>query len=171
MNERDRIRAEAETKKAEMMAAAQPADLDTEDALRTLRKMVIARREDPVEKARYEALRDQLATRLKSEGPRYFINDEGVKQYAYTVAPEGVETSVAALKALLDEGEISAELFERLCPREVDKDELRTAIARGANPRSRREGLKPQHVARVARIVPRTAYVAFADAQPEEREE
>lgn len=171
MSRQDDIRAEAESKKAEMIAAAQPASKDTEENLVLLRKMVLARREDPILKARYEHLRDDLARQLKAEGPRYFINDEGVKQYAYTVASETVETSVAALEALFAAGEISKALFEELCPRGVDKDALRTAIARGANPRSRKEGIKPEHVAKIARIVPYgTPYVAFADAQPEERE-
>lgn len=168
MTSRDDIRAEAETKRAEMIARATPAPPDTEDALIELRKMVLARREDPVLKTRYEALRDQLAAQLRREGPRYFINDEGIKQYAYTVAGESVETSVEALDQLRKAGEISDELFEELCPRDVDKESLRKAIARGANPRARKEGIKPAHVAKICRIVPYgTPYVAFADADPD----
>lgn len=171
MTRQDDIRAEAESKKAEMIARARPADLDTEDGLLALHKMVIARREDPVEKQRYETLRDQLAARLKREGPRWFINDEGAKQFAYTVSSETVESNAAAIESLYLEGEISKELFEELCPRGVDTAKLKAAIARGANPRSRKEGIKPQHVARVARIVPySTPYVAFVDEPQEERD-
>lgn len=166
MSRQDEIRAEAESKRAEMMAAAMPADEDTESRLTLLHKMVLARREDPELKIRYEALRDALASQIKTEGPRYFINNQGVKQYAYVVAGETVESSVEELTALFEAGEISKELYERLCPRGIDKEQLRQAIARGANPRSRSEGLKPEHVAKVCKIVAYgTPYVAFADAQ------
>lgn len=158
---------EAAKKKAEMMAAATPADPDTEERLLRFHKVVISRRKDPVAEAEYEAERDALAAQLKKEGPRYFIDDFGAKRYAYAVNPEGVEVDVAAIIALHDAGEIDDELFERLAPRAIDKDQLRTAIARGANPRARKPGITPAQVARIARIVPRTSYVGFSEDQEE----
>lgn len=160
---------EAAKKKAEMMEAAKPADPDTEERLQAFHKVVISRREDPVAKAAYEAERDSLVAQLRREGPRYFLDDDGAKRYAYAVTPEGVEVDVAGLIALHDAGELDDELFERLCPRQVDKDQLRAAIARGANPRSRKPGLTPSQVVKVARIVPRTAYVGFSEDQEEEQ--
>ncbi|HWO52048.1 MAG TPA: hypothetical protein VNN23_10660 [Ornithinibacter sp.] len=168
--ERERALEDAAKKKQAAIDSAVEAEPDTEEALVRLRAMMLARRKDPVADAAYEQLRDALTAQLKAEGSRYFINDEGVKQYAYSTNPESVEVDPAAIIALHDAGEIDDEVFEKVLPRQVDKEALRGAIARGANPRSRKPGIAPAQVAQIARIVPKTAYVVFVDAETDERE-
>jgi len=134
---------------------AQAATLDMEAELLKLHETVLARREDPDKKREYEAARDRLLKLLKDEGPRYFIDAEGNKRYAYPVQPEQVEVDMDELLVAFAKGEISEETYNRVAPRKIDRDELRRAVSKGDVPAA--------VFARIATLVPKTGHVGFSD--------
>lgn len=152
------------TRRQRIFEAALPADADTEDKLLVLKRMVEARRKDPGADARYEALRDPLAEELKEHGPRYLVDDDGVKHYAYAVAPEIVVVNQAELEAMVAEGSLDEAEYNRIAPRKVDKEALRRSISK------KRGGLSPAQVVRAVKFRPGTAYVRF-DRPDEEHED
>ena len=140
---------------AKLIAEALPAHPDMEDKLVALKAMVEARRKDPRAEERYEALRDELARDLQTHGPRYLVDDDGEKHYAYAVAPEIVVANQQVMEAMVEAGELSQEEFDRIYPRKLDKEALRRSIAK------KRGGLSDAQVVRAVRFVPGTAYVRF----------
>lgn len=146
---------EKEEHLARLAAEATHADRDTEDQLVELFEIVISRREDPAEKRRYEGKRDEMVQVLAEHGPRYFIDAEGNKRYAYVVAPESVEVDLDELEAAHAEGKISDQTLEDVAPRKIDKEEFRKAVSRG--------DIDPATFVRVATIVQKTRHVGFSD--------
>lgn len=153
----------------QMMRDARPAEGDTEQMLLDLDMLARRRRPDPYIEEQYEALRDVLTARLSKEGPRYFIDVDGEKRYAYAVVPEPIEVDVDEVIALHDEGEISTELLDRIAPRKIDAEQFKLAVARGSNPNSRKPGITQEQLLRVARKRRGTGHVRFAS--PGGREE
>ncbi len=143
------------TRRERIYASALPAHPDFEDKLLALKGMVEARRKDAAAEARYEALRDELAEDLKESGPRYFVDHNGDKQYAYPVAPEIIVVDEQAMQAMVEEGALAKEEYERIYPRRLDKEALRRSISR------KRGGLTNAQVVRAVRFKPGTAYVKF----------
>ena len=147
---------EPETKEqmeARMVAAASKAEIDTEARLAEL----LARKRDidvpKDDQAAYERLRDELTPQLLREGPRYFIDYDGVKRVAYAVQPEPVDVDLPNLKALVAAGKLTEADLERLAPRKVDKEVFRRYLAT--------EKISPHDALKVARITKGTAYVKF----------
>lgn len=122
---------EAQRKMAELAATATPADGDTEEMLLRLDTLQARRRKNPVLEREYETLRDTLAARLGAEGPRYYLDNDGVKRYAYAVVPEPIEVDVDALCAMDERGELKEGVLEKVAPRKADKEEYRKAVGRG----------------------------------------
>lgn len=142
-----------------MIRTAEPAVGDTETRLLELQNMQAKRRKDPQLERRYEMLRDELAAQLKAEGPRYYIDNDGVKRYAFTVTPEPVDVDLDGLiQAELDQ-EISYETLDQVAPRKVDKEAFRRAVATERIPKAL--------LLKIAKIVPGTAYVKTATPDEE----
>lgn len=166
MSADESVKAEARRKREEMEAVAERADLDTEDKLVLLEGMMAELRPDPQLKARYERLRDQLVAQLRREGPRYFIDPQGVKRFAYAVTPETVEVDVAELQHMHKRGELTEEVLDEVAPRKLDRDGFRRAASRG-----KRGGLTRQQVAKVSQIVPKgRGHVAYSGPQEDDDE-
>lgn len=140
---------------AHLAKVAQPANLDLEVELLKLHERVLARREDPEKKRAYEEARDKLLKLLQDEGPRYFIDSEGHKRYAYPVKPEQVEVDMDELLVAYAKGEISSATYDRVAPRRIDRDALRRAVSVG--------DIAPAVFARIATLVPKTGHVGFSD--------
>lgn len=146
---------EALSKRLAMEASAIPADVDTEELLMRLETIQDARRKDPVLEARYEELRDRLVAVIAERGPRYYLDAHGNKRFAYVVAPELVDVDVALLIQMHEEGEVSTALLNEVAPRKIDKDSYRRAVAR--------KKFTNAQVAKLSRLRPGTAHVAFTD--------
>lgn len=139
----------------EMEAKATKAPEDVEAALVRLDYLADYRRKDPAIEAEYETLRNKLAKLLGAEGPRYYLDLDGVKRYAYVVAPEPVEIDVAALIAMNKAGELSDEILEKIAPRKADKD----AYRREATARR----LTRKQIVDSSKVTKGTAHVRFSD--------
>lgn len=145
----------AEQRLAELQATATRADMDTEDKLIHLEHLKDQLREDPVVKREYEALRDELAAQLEREGPRYYLDNMGVKRYAYAVVPEPIEVDVDELCRLDEAGELKAGVLDQVAPRKADKERYRAAVQRG-------DITREQFLA-TAKVGRGTAYVKSSD--------
>jgi hypothetical protein len=143
------------TRRQKIFDSALPPTPDMEDKLVALKSMVEARRKDPRAEERYEALRDDLAADLKEHGPRYLVDEDGDKYYAYAVAPEIVIADQQAIESMVEAGELEREEYERIYPRRLDKEALRRSIAK------KRGGMTNAQVVRSVRFKPGTAYVKF----------
>lgn len=152
----------------EIQEQAIPAEYDTEALLLELDSLAALRRPDPHIEARYEELRDLLAKRLHKEGPRYFIDLNGQKRYAYAVIPEPIEVDVDELIAMNHDGEISDKLLDEIAPRKMDMGAFTRAAARGTKKNPRSPGITPEQLMRVARKRKGTGHVRFAKPDPRE---
>ena len=150
-------------RREEMMASATEADEDVEDMILRLESLRRRLREDPVVRARHDRLRDQLTEILTKHGPRYYLDEDGRKKYAYATIPEQVQLDVAEAIRLHQRGEIPTEVLNEIAPRTIDRKGLRAAITRGGNPRARKPGLSPKHVQQIVSITPMTGRVNFVD--------
>lgn len=121
----------ATTKLAQIEASAQPAEGDTEAMLRELDELASRRRPNKALEKRYEILRNTLAARLEQEGPRYYLDSNGIKRYAYASVPEPIDVDVPALVDLDESGQLKRGVLDTVAPRKVDKEEYRMAVARG----------------------------------------
>ena len=168
MSADEAAKAEARRKREEMEAVAERADLDTEDKLVLLENMMAELRVDAALKARYERLRDQLVAQLKREGPRYFVDPQGQKRYAYAVTPETVDVDVAELERMYRRGEVPEEVLDEVAPRKLDRDGFRRAASR----RDASRKLTRQQVAKVSQIVPKgKGHVGFSKPLEEDDDE
>ena len=136
-----------------MVAAAGEAGPDTEAKLADLLDAQGRVTVPPERKDAYEELRDALTPQLLREGPRYFVDHDGVKRVAYAVQPEPVDVYVAGLKALVANGKLTVEDLDKIAPRKVDKEVFRRYLAT--------EKIAPHDALKVARISKGTAYVKF----------
>ena len=147
---------EPETKEqmeARIVASAGVAGPDTEARLADLldRKNEIT---VPAErKADYEELRDALTPQLLREGPRYFVDHQGVKRVAYAVQPEPVDVYVRGLEALVAAGKLTEADLDKVAPRKPDKEVFRRYLSTGK--------IEPSDALKVASISKGTAYVKF----------
>lgn len=156
----------------EIMEQALPADRDTEGRLNYLHGLALRRRKDPDLEARYERERESLAEQLKAEGPRYFLDSDGVKRYAYRVQPESLEVDVDEFVAAHERGEMPEVDLDKVMPRSPNREALRRAIASRSKvhlrPDGRKDGKIPAAiVAKTMRYVPGTAQVRFASEEDE----
>ena len=126
-------------------AEASEADADTEDLLRQLDEVARRRRPDKQLEERYLALRDQLVPRLRSSGPRYYLDADHVKRYAFVVQPEPIEVTISELEEAVERGEMTAEVLNRVAPqsRRVNKEEFKKAVAEQEDPPQRRRACRP----------------------------
>jgi len=139
----------------ELEAMAQQASPDIEAMLVQLDRLAALRRKDPEVERRYEQLRDELAGILGEEGPRFYLDDKGVKRVAYRVQPEKIQVDIAKLNEMAANGEIDEELLERVAPRKADLEALRSAVAAGR--------MTSAQLLKVARMSKGTAHVRFSD--------
>lgn len=139
----------------ELIAEAVEAEPDTEDLIAELARV-------QGEKGRwgktgdrykqYVQLREEVTDALV-DGPRYFIDHDGVKQVAVRLQAEPVEVDVDLLAQEIDES-----VLADIAPRKVDKDRFKAAVAAGR--------IKPAVLLKVARIKPSAPYVKFYQADP-----
>lgn len=125
-----------------------------EDIVR-LQRLADAQRPDRALKQRYEALRDHVTAELAKSGPRYFLDDDGNKRYAFAVLPESVVPDIEEIVELAEEGKLPKLDIEKVFPRKVDTEELRRALAKRQIPK--------EVVAKHIHIVPKTGHTRFAD--------
>ena len=147
-------------KRQEMMRTATPASADLEETLADLEALQALRRKNPLIEARYEHLRRIATNMLAESGPRYFLDAQGNKRYAYNVSPETIVVEVADAEALYDDGIITKEELDRLAPRKVKNDEFKRLMALGRIPKERAK--------KIGRIVPKTSYVGFSTESADE---
>ena len=114
----------------EMTKAAKPLESsDLELMVRRLDELAAIRRPVKEVEAEYEQLRDKVAAILAMEGPRYYVDQDGVKRYAYVVAPDPVVIYVHELIQMGDEGLISEAALNLPAPRTArpDREDQREA--------------------------------------------
>lgn len=140
----------------EMAAKAQPFDNgDLELSVRRLDELAAIRRPDPDVEKEYEDLRNWVAGILAVEGPRYYLDSDGVKRYAYVVAPEPVAINVDELIKMYHLGEISLEDLNLAAPRKASPDGYRRL--------SSRKYFTNAMIVRTSKITKGTAHVKFSD--------
>lgn len=139
-----------------------------EDIMR-LEKMASVRRPDRALEARYERLRASVTDQLAESGPRYYLDSNGVKRFAYAVRPETVVCDVEELVALAESGELPHLDVDKVFPRGTDTQELRRALSRKV--KVTQDGvttkvpvIPPRVVAKHIHIVPKgRGFTKFAD--------
>lgn len=137
----------------ELIKEATPAGPDTEETLASLARVQGARGRWNKTGDLYEVytrLRDQ-ATDALVDGPRYFIDADGVKRYAVRLQAEPVEVDEELLAQ-----EVSPAVLAEVAPRKVDKDLFKRAVAAGR--------IKPATLLKVAKVKPSAPYVKFYTA-------
>jgi hypothetical protein len=149
-------REQAARDKEVMITTAKPVDQDISAMLAELDDIMVFRREKAAAKKHYETLRDQLATLLEVEGPRYFVSPKGKKMYAFAVVPETLKVNMGALLTEVNLGNISVETYEQVAPRKPLSDELKSAIDTGA--------ISAEVLVRIATLEKGTAFVKYVDA-------
>lgn len=150
------------SKLAEVIDKAQPADRDTEAMLRELSALATLRRKDPLIEDRYEELRDILSARLKKEGPRYYLDEHGVKWISYPVNVEKVFVDENVLRQLHEQGVLTDVQFELVMPRKVNVEYFKKLVAKKV--------ITDETVNRIATIVPGTSHVRFTTEEGYEEE-
>lgn len=128
---------------------------DLLDDIRRLEDLAAARRPDPDREREYEALRDSVTKRLVESGPRYYLDSNGVKRFAYAVQPEEVECDVEEIVELHGQGKLPLLDVEKVFPRKVDKEQLRRALSKKQLPRD----VVVKHI----RLKKRTGHTRWAD--------
>lgn len=139
----------------EMTEKAQPFDnKDLELAVRRLDDLATIRRPVPEIEEEYEELRGQIAGILAVEGPRYYLDSDGVKRYAYVVAPEPVEIFTNELIKMKREHLISEEDLDLAAPRKASPDGYRRL--------SSRKYFTNAMIVRTSKLTKGTAHVKFS---------
>ena len=147
------------SRQEEIEAQAEPAGNDLEAKLNLLKRMADARRKDPVMERRYERLRNSMAKYLDENGPRYFLDGDGTKQYAYAVVPEPLVVDVDELIALYNEGEITLETLDEAAPRKASAEGFKRVA-------HHKDKLSDAQLLRVSHVQRGTPHVRYMD--PEE---
>lgn len=150
------------SKVQEIIDTAKWAIGDTEDMLVEFDQLAAKRRPDPNVEIRYAELRALLAERLKSEGPRAYVDDRGLKRISYSVYPEKLTMSADMLTQLHTNGVLSDAQFESVMPRVPNADALKRLITQGA--------LTPGQIRSVASYVPGTPRIYWVDLEGGESE-
>ena len=130
-------------------------DKDLELMVKRLDELAAARRKDPVRELEYEALRDEIAAILAVEGPRYYLDTNGVKRYAYVLSPEPVIINVDELIKMRHEDLISEDDLDLAAPRKASPD--------GYKRLSSRTMFTNAMIVRSSRIGKGTAHVRFSE--------
>jgi hypothetical protein len=138
----------------EMVEKARPAEGDIELSIRRLDELAAARRKDPDIEKEYEDLRDLLVEIIELEGPRYYLDSDGVKRYAYAVTPEPVEIFTEELIKMAGEGLISEEELDLAAPRKASPDGYRRL--------SMKDTFTNAMIVRTSKIGKGTAHVKFS---------
>ena len=133
---------------AKVVDLAQPAPNDLETMLEEYEQLVQAAREPADNKARREELKALIVSRLKDEGPRYYLDESGAKRYAWETTPETVNLDVSKVVEYDENGEIQLGLIDKIAPRQLSREGLRSAISSGA--------LTPEQVKEAVSITPQT---------------
>lgn len=143
------------TKLREMIAKAEPLPPDFEDEILELEELAERRRPDPKVEARYAELRNKVVSRLSKEGPRYFLNDDGTKSYAYPVVPNNVEVSLDKLAKAVEDEKLDKDLYDEITKTVIDKDKFARAARR------KRRGIPAEVLVEVMSLTPGTGHVRF----------
>jgi hypothetical protein len=122
---------EVDSAREQMALAARPADRELTEMIKELNRLTVARRRKPKDELAYEQLRDLVAQCLSEEGPRYYVDDDGRKQYAYAVTPEPIEVNMAELTAAFWEGKLTEETMDKIAPRRINTPEFKRAVDTG----------------------------------------
>jgi len=154
---KQRAEAEADAREAELKAQAIRAPEDVEDALADLQEMQMARRPDPAKTAEYEALRDKMVAYLRLHGPRYYLDKDGFKHYAFATIPEQTVIKVGVLQDAVDRGELPASVLAEVAPRKGDLEAFRRAVRAGRIP----EDLFVE----ATELVEKTGHVNYSDPE------
>lgn len=133
---------------------AEVADSDTEEAILQLKQLAEQRRKDPVVEQRYETLRNQLTRQLGKEGARWFLDAEGDKWMAYSVAPSKTTLDVKQAEQMAEDGEITADTLDLIAPRKQNLDGLKEAIVK--------KKLTAAQIQDLCSFEPGTPYLQFA---------
>ena len=99
------------------------------DKLVALEKMVQARRPDKAAEAEYEALRDEVLDALDELGMGYYVDENGMKKYAYPVRPEKLYLDIDEVVALHAAGKLPDLDLDEVAPRQTSPDGVRAAVA------------------------------------------
>ena len=150
MNEQE----EREAEVAALRATAKPATTDLERDLARLQDMIAARRKNPELEREYEQLRDQVVKYLKTDGPRYYLDGDGNKRYAFAVSPERTVVDVDALQAMVDAGELDAGVLEEVAPRKANVEAFRRAC--------QTERLTDEQIVASTSSLPLTGFVSYS---------
>ena len=110
-----------------LQAIATPAEDDLEFKLARLDMMMAARRKDPALERRYEVLRDEVVAYLREHGPRYYLDSEGFKHYAWAVVPEKVIINVGKMVEAVEAGELDPGVLAECAPRKANAEAFRRA--------------------------------------------
>lgn len=140
---------------AEMQNSAVQADVDLEAALARLKEMADQRRADPAQDRIYEQLRDEVVKILAGSGPRYFLDENGFKHYAYSVVPEPLVINVTRLVDMVRRGELPEEVLDAVTVRKIVPDAFRRAILT--------KRITPEQLIKVGRKKKGTGHVKFSD--------
>lgn len=132
----------------QVLEQAQPAESDLEKMLEQYHQMSGAYREPAEHKAQREELRNRIADILAAEGPRYWLDQDGHKQYAWQTTPETVDLDIELLAELDENGLIPPDVLDEVAPRQISRPGLRDAINTGR--------LTPEQVKKVATVRPQT---------------
>lgn len=141
----------------EVMQLATQADNDLELMLAEYQQLAERYREPKEHKEKREALRDKIARELAHDGPRYYLDDEGNKRYAWQTTPETVQVDIDLLMELDEAGEVPFDLLDKVAPRQVNRAGLRSAIQSGA--------LSPEQVVKIATITYQTPRIYMKSAE------
>jgi hypothetical protein len=140
------------------LAAAELAEGDTEEKLAELHDLQTRRgywHGSGAGNKRYETLRDELTSPLE-DGPRYFVDDDGVKRVAVRQQQEPVDVDGDALEQEIGDDEA---LLDAVMPRKVDKTAFKHAVQDGR--------ISSDVLVKVARIRRNKPFVRFLSASAE----
>lgn len=132
---------------------AEPLPEDTEDLLGKLQRIQGVRsqwtNENGTYNQEYEALRD-AASELLKDGPRYFIDAEGIKMVAARQQATRLVVNPKILAIL------PADLIDKVAPRKIDNEQFKRAVKNGK--------IKTKDLLRYAELVDNAAHVKFIRA-------
>lgn len=76
----------------------------------------------------------QLLPVLRADPSRYFIGADGAKYLAYYSQPKPLDVDLEQLVAMVDAGELGADVLEEVAPRKVKIEDFKRANAAGRIP-------------------------------------
>jgi hypothetical protein len=149
MTDEERLQAQRD-----MEASATTVDRNTELKLLELMDLAATRRPDPDVEQAYEKLRNELTVYLAKSGPRYFIDRDGFKHYAFSVTPEPLEINVERLHQMVVDGQLSMRTFKEVTVTKIIPEKFKVACNAGR--------ISSQQLVDVAKTKKGTAHVKFS---------